>query len=105
MIHLATRHGVWSKNTIGGSKVSNKRRKTGFIQPTRECLLSKASSVSKRESPSFEVRDLAWEASTLPLSYTRPNRIYFNPKNHSCKGEVLASSRLATVKDRIKMAG
>ena len=34
---------------------------------------------------------LAWEASTLPLSYTRPNRIYFSPKNDACKGGVLAS--------------
>ena len=41
-------------------------------------------------------RRLAWEASTLPLSYTRPNRIYFNPKNHSCKGGVLASLKFAT---------
>ena len=31
--------------------------------------------------------------STLPLSYTRPNRIYFSPKNGSCKGGVLASSK------------
>jgi len=37
-------------------------------------------------------RLLAWEASTLPLSYTRPNRIYFSPRNRTCKGGVLASS-------------
>ena len=41
------------------------------VKTKRECLLIQASSVSKRESHSFEVRNLAWEASTLPLSYTR----------------------------------
>ncbi len=57
------------------------------VETKRECLLSQASSVSKRESPSFEVRDLAWEASTLPLSYTRSDRIHFSPKIDGCKGE------------------
>ena len=37
----------------------------------KECLLRSDNSVSKKESPSFEPRRLAWEASTLPLSYTR----------------------------------
>ena len=51
----------------------------------KECLLRSDNSVSKKESPSFEPRGLAWEASTLPLSYTRPNHIYFSPKIGSCK--------------------
>jgi len=38
---------------------------------TKECLLRQVNSVSKKKSPSFEGTDLAWEASTLPLSYTR----------------------------------
>ena len=59
---------------------------------TKECLLRQVNSVSSFGMPSFESRQLAWEASTLPLSYTRPNRIYFSPKNDSCKEEVLASS-------------
>ena len=37
----------------------------------KECLLRSDNSVSKKESSSFEPRGLAWEASTLPLSYTR----------------------------------
>ena len=39
---------------------------------TRECLLRKVNSVSNSGSPSFGTRNIAWEASTLPLSYTRP---------------------------------
>jgi len=38
---------------------------------TKECLLRQDSSVSNSGLPSFEGRQLAWEASTLPLSYTR----------------------------------
>ena len=38
---------------------------------TRECLLRPPDSVAKLESLSFEQDKLAWEASTLPLSYTR----------------------------------
>ena len=30
---------------------------------------------------------VTWEASTLPLSYTRKNRIYFNPKNGACTAD------------------
>jgi hypothetical protein len=36
-----------------------------------ECLLRQANSVSNSGLSSFEGRQLAWEASTLPLSYTR----------------------------------
>ena len=45
-------------------------------------------------------RRLAWEASTLPLSYTRPNPIYFNPKISLCKGGavcLLISTALALI--------
>ena len=62
---------------------------TGELQSghaKRECLLRQVNFVSDSGSPSFEGRQLAWEASTLPLSYTRPNRIYFTPKNDACKG-------------------
>ena len=41
----------------------------------RECLLRQVDFVSDSGSPSFDGRQLAWEASTLPLSYTRQNRI------------------------------
>jgi hypothetical protein len=43
-------------------------------QPNRhegECLLRHADSVAKSRSPSFDEGQIAWEASTLPLSYTR----------------------------------
>ncbi len=35
------------------------------------CGSSNAGNTNPEESPSFEPRGLAWEASTLPLSYTR----------------------------------
>jgi hypothetical protein len=63
-----------------GIKV-DKRNKT-----KKECLLRQVNSVSGSDSPSFERGELAWEASTLPLSYTRQNRIYFSPKIPGCKG-------------------
>ena len=37
----------------------------------RECLLRQGNSVSNSGLPSLEGRQLAWEASALPLSYTR----------------------------------
>ena len=33
----------------------------------------------------------AWEADVLPLNYSRPNLIYFNPNSKSCKEEMLRS--------------
>ena len=51
--------------------MSVKRRELVPNKPTGECLLRSTNSVSKKESASFGGRDLAWEASTLPLSYTR----------------------------------
>jgi len=45
-----------------------------IIMPTRECLPSQGNFVSNSGSPSFEGRVLDWEASTLPLSYTREIR-------------------------------
>ncbi len=53
---------------------------------TQECLLGEGNFIAKSKSASFEGRDLAWEASTLPLSYTRPNHSYFSPKTNACKG-------------------
>jgi hypothetical protein len=44
----------------------------------RECLLRQGNSVSNSSSPSFEGRQLAWEASTLPLSYTRTFTLHVN---------------------------
>ena len=37
----------------------------------RECLLRHADLVAESKRASFEEGELAWEASTLPLSYTR----------------------------------
>ncbi len=56
----------------------------------KECLLREANILSKPGSSSFKEGQIAWEASTLPLSYTRRNRAYFNPKNEGCKGVFLA---------------
>jgi len=67
-------------------------RKGECCPKKQECLLSKDNFVANSKSASFEPRGLAWEASTLPLSYTRPNRIYFSLKINSCKGGVLTPS-------------
>jgi hypothetical protein len=47
--------------------------------------------ISKAKSESFvpEIIPSTWEASTLPLSYTRPNHAYFTPKKRACKTRVL----------------
>jgi hypothetical protein len=45
-----------------------------IITPTRECLPRRDNFVANSGSPSFEGRQLDWEASTLPLSYTREIR-------------------------------
>jgi len=76
-------------NRITGESLSDKPN-------TKECLLRQVNSVSNSGPPSFEDRQLAWEASTLPLSYTRSNRIYFSPKISSCKEGVLALSENVT---------
>ena len=55
--------------------MSAKRRELVPDKPTEECLLGGANSVSKQEIISFEGGNLAWEASTLPLSYTRSSQI------------------------------
>jgi hypothetical protein len=42
---------------------------------TGGCLLSGVNSLSGSEPPSFEEGEPAWEASTLPLSYTRQSNL------------------------------
>ncbi len=72
---------------------------TGELQSghtKKECLLRQDNFVSDPSSPSFEGRLLAWEASTLPLSYTRPNHIYFSPKNDARKGREFALSKFGS---------
>ena len=61
----------------------------------RGCLLRQSDSVSGAGDPSFGAGVPAWEANTLPLSYTRENQSYFSPKNDSCKIRVFASSKTA----------
>ena len=46
-------------------------RKREYYQETQECLLSDGNFVAKSGKHSLESGDIAWEASTLPLSYTR----------------------------------
>ena len=62
----------------------------------KECLLREANILSKPGSSSFKEGQITWEASTLPLSYTRQNHTYFSLKNHACKERVLASSNSGT---------
>ncbi len=67
-------------------------RKGEYYQETQECLLNDGNFVAKSGKHSLESGDIAWEASTLPLSYTRSNRVYFNPKICGCKEEDWAAS-------------
>jgi len=54
---------------------------------TKECLLRHADSVSHCKLSSFELRGLAWEASTLPLSYPRFfDWVYYALRLISCRG-------------------
>ena len=75
-------------------------RKGEYYQETQECLLSDGNFVAKSRKHSLESGDIAWEASTLPLSYTRPNRLHFSPKIGSCK-ECTPPLTPTTARDRI----
>jgi hypothetical protein len=49
---------------------------TKWYQPeSQECLPGEDKFVAKSKPSSFGEGEIAWEASTLPLSYTRINRI------------------------------
>ncbi len=69
--------------------MSARRREPVTNKPIGECLLGGANSISKQETASFEGGNLAWEASILPLSYTRQNHSYFNSKKDACKEGIL----------------
>jgi len=49
----------------------------GMVTPARECLPGHNNFVAKSVSSSFEGRGLDWEASTLPLSYTRGRIVFY----------------------------
>ena len=51
-----------------------------------ECLLRHPNFVAKSEGSSFDSSVLDWEASTLPLSYTRQIIPILAPKSHPVKG-------------------
>jgi len=74
--------------------IKNRTPKQTQVGPKEECLPCAIDFVSGSTPGSFGKRQIDWEASTLPLSYTRQNRIYFSPQNHICKGGVLASPLL-----------
>ena len=46
-------------------------KKESLKSPKKECLLSHEIFVANKQPSSFERGNIAWEASTLPLSYTR----------------------------------
>jgi len=52
--------------------------KSSADSKTEECLLRGADFLSGSDRSSFEDSKLAWEASTLPLSYTRQNKLHVN---------------------------
>jgi len=45
--------------------------------PVRECLPGQGNFVAGPGAPSFEGREPDWEASTLPLSYTRGRVVFY----------------------------
>jgi len=51
--------------------IKNRTPKQAQVGPKRECLLCTTDSVSGSTPGSFGMQHIAWEASTLPLSYTR----------------------------------
>ena len=53
-------------------------RKGEYYQETQECLLSDGDFVAKSGKHSLESGDIVWEASTLPLSYTRRADLHVN---------------------------
>jgi len=71
--------------------IRNRVPKQAQVRLKGECLPCVTDSVSGSTPGSFGMQHIDWEASTLPLSYTRQNRIYFSPQNPICKGGVLAS--------------
>jgi len=56
---------------------------------SQHLLLRDLDFVSNSETPSFERRALACEASALTPEPTAQNPIYFSPKNQLCKGSPL----------------
>ena len=66
--------------------------KSGHNPKTGECLFRHPNFVAKPEGSSFESGMPDWEASTLPLSYTRQNHIYSSPQIPLCKGVELTSN-------------
>jgi hypothetical protein len=54
---------------------------------TEECLLRQDNFVSNSALSSFGNRQLAWEASTLPLSYTRSSRLHYALAPISCQDD------------------
>jgi len=76
--------------------------KGGQNPKTGGCLLRHPNFVAKSEGSSFESAVPDWEASTLPLSYTRKNRIYSSPQIPLCKGGKLTSNvKRATLPDKL----
>ena len=69
-------------------QTGNRRREN------EECLLRQSDFVADSADASLQTRDPAWEANTLPLSYTREIHSYFSPKIDSCKQGASARSRL-----------
>jgi len=73
---------------------------------TKECLLRHGNFVSESESTRFDLGHIAWEASTLPLSYTRVFAPIISKKggvvknyNELCKEppKVLTNSRFCDI--------
>ena len=66
-------NGEAARTLSGTLKGGSKMRGTKSINSTGECLLRGTNFLPGSDPSSFEQSELAWEASTLPLSYTRPS--------------------------------
>jgi hypothetical protein len=74
--------------------IKNRTPKKAQVGTKEECLPCTTDFVSGSTPGSFGKQHIDWEASTLPLSYTRQNRIYFSPQNPICKVGVVVEEMI-----------
>ena len=78
---------------------------TGELQSghvKRECLLRQDNFVSNSGLSSFESRRLAWEASTLPLSYTRNHDLHVNITLKRRQNQVVSHLKITKAQSGIR---
>jgi len=76
------------------------RHPSSVLSEKKECLLRQPNSVSGAGDSSFGSGEPAWEANTLPLSYTRENQSYFGCKKGGQKNANGAYNQIGDSKVR-----